>query len=64
MARILIIDDNDDVRTVVAGALESAGHEVVLAPDSARGVEFTDIGLPGGVNGRELADAALRRTLR
>lgn len=40
MARILVIDDNDDVRMVVAAVLESAGHEVVLAPDGVRGVEL------------------------
>ncbi len=40
MARILVIDDNEDVRAVVLGILESAGHEVVLAPDGARGIEL------------------------
>src|SRR4051812_35167901 len=40
MARILVIDDNEDVRAVVCGALESAGHEVVHAADGARGVEL------------------------
>jgi len=40
MARILIIDDNDDVRAVVADVLETAGHEVVQAPNGARGIEL------------------------
>ncbi len=57
MARILIIDDNDDVRAVVSGVLESAGHEVVQASDGARGLDMqrqspavlviTDILMPG-----------------
>ena len=40
MARILVIDDNDDVRAVSAGVLEGAGHEVVGAPDGARGMDL------------------------
>lgn len=40
MTRILIIDDNDDVRAVGASVFESAGHEVVPAPAGARGVEL------------------------
>lgn len=39
MARILVIDDNEDVRAVVSGVLESAGHEVTVAPNGARGIE-------------------------
>jgi CheY-like chemotaxis protein len=40
LARILVIDDNADVRSVVVEVLESAGHEVVQAPDGARGIEL------------------------
>lgn len=40
MARILIIDDNDDLRTVICGVLESAGHEVVQAADGVQGIEL------------------------
>lgn len=40
LARILVIDDNDDVRAVILAVLESAGHEVVLASDGARGIEL------------------------
>jgi CheY-like chemotaxis protein len=40
MARILVIDDNEDVCAVVCGVLETAGHEAVRAPDGARGVEL------------------------
>jgi CheY-like chemotaxis protein len=40
LARILVIDDNEDVRTVVADMLEAAGHNVATAPDGARGIEM------------------------
>jgi CheY-like chemotaxis protein len=40
MARILIIDDNDDLRAVVCGVLESAGHEVIQAPNGVQGIEL------------------------
>src|ERR1700687_5964678 len=40
MALILVIDDDDDVRAVVSGVLEAAGHEVVHASDGAQGIEL------------------------
>ena len=39
MARILVIDDNADVRAVVAGVLEAAGHEVVAVADGVLGMD-------------------------
>lgn len=39
MARILIIDDEERIRTIVRKILESAGHEVVEAGDGAEGTE-------------------------
>lgn len=57
MARILVIDDNEDVCVVVSSILETAGHEVIVANDGARGIELqrqspaelviTDILMPG-----------------
>jgi CheY-like chemotaxis protein len=38
MARILVIDDNDDVRTVIAAALVAAGHDVEQAADGGGGI--------------------------
>jgi DNA-binding NtrC family response regulator len=38
MARILVIDDEEDVRAVVGGALRTAGHEVLFAPEGAQGL--------------------------
>jgi len=39
MARILIIEDNDDLRTIVTDALIAAGHEVIQAADGVEGIE-------------------------
>ena len=39
MPRILVIDDDADMRTLLAQTLQSAGHEVVLAADGKEGVE-------------------------
>ena len=38
MARILVIDDESDIRAMLEQALEAAGHEVVLAADGRQGV--------------------------
>jgi len=38
MARILVIDDEDDVRAVIRAILESGGHEVETASDGVDGV--------------------------
>lgn len=39
MARILVIDDEARIRTIIRKILESAGHEVVEAGDGAEGTE-------------------------
>ena len=39
MARILIIDDDADLGALLGQALQTAGHEVVLAADGKEGVE-------------------------
>ncbi|ABM27456.1 sigma-54-dependent transcriptional regulator [Nitratidesulfovibrio vulgaris] len=56
-ARILIIDDEDDIRFSLRGILEDEGHEVTEAPDGEAGlrtlasdtpdVVFLDIWMPG-----------------
>jgi CheY-like chemotaxis protein len=38
MARILVIDDEPDIRTFLEEILECAGHEVILAADGREGV--------------------------
>jgi CheY-like chemotaxis protein len=56
MAKILIIDDDEAVRTVIVRGLVSAGHESLEAGDGKRGVDLakrsapdlviTDINMP------------------
>ncbi len=39
MARILVIDDEPDMRVLLEQLLKSAGHEVILAADGKEGME-------------------------
>ena len=65
---VLVVDDEPTVRMLVAEILEDLGYRVVEAADGAAGLRalrsdtridllVTDVGLPGGMNGRHLADA-------
>ncbi len=57
MARILVIDDDDQIRDVFRQILEHAGYEVEVAPDGLEGIRLfkeknidlviTDILMPG-----------------
>ena len=38
MARVLVIDDEPDVRWLIRMSLERAGHEVIYAEDGLRGI--------------------------
>ena len=69
---VLVVDDEDAVRMLVAEALADMGYVALEAADGPAGLEIlrsvakvdllvTDVGLPG-LNGRQLADAA--RVLR
>jgi CheY-like chemotaxis protein len=64
---ILLVDDEEDVRTSTAQLLRDLGYRVLVAPDARAALEltekkpdidllFTDVGLPNGINGRQLAD--------
>ncbi len=66
---VLVVDDELVVRMLVVEALQDLGYAVVEAADAATGLRLleqlqrldllvTDVGLPGGMNGRQLADAA------
>ncbi|HEV7438100.1 MAG TPA: ATP-binding protein, partial [Methylobacterium sp.] len=66
---VLVVDDEPTVRMLVTEALEELGYTAIEAPDSAIGLRIlqsdaridllvTDVGLPGGMNGRQMADAA------
>jgi PAS domain S-box-containing protein len=70
---ILVVDDEAAVRTVVTETLKDNGYvpietedgpSALRVLDSNRPIDLliTDVGLPGGINGRQLADMA--RTLR
>ena len=69
-ATVLLVEDDDDVCKFTADVLAELGYRVLTARDAASALQvleehrevdllFTDIGLPGGVNGRKLADEAL-----
>jgi CheY-like chemotaxis protein len=69
--RILLVDDDGFIRRYAAEMLTQLGHEVLAvgsgleALDAIRRGEsfdllFTDIVMPGGINGRELVAAARR----
>ncbi|MEO6749904.1 MAG: response regulator, partial [Casimicrobiaceae bacterium] len=69
---ILLVEDNEDVRAHADEILRELGYRTLIAgtADAALqlldahpeiGLLFTDVGLPGGMNGRQLADEALRR---
>jgi CheY-like chemotaxis protein len=66
---VLVVDDEASIRFLVVDALEDQGYGVIEAEDGASGLAIldsdtridlliTDVGLPGGMNGRQLADAA------
>lgn len=46
MARILLIDDDEDVRRTLVRMLETAGHEVHEAADGDSGIELCNKVLP------------------
>lgn len=69
-ATILVVDDEPSVRGLVAEIVEEIGCRAVQAADgaealgilrSAQSIDLmiTDVGLPGGMNGRNLAAAAM-----
>ncbi|WP_412759711.1 PAS domain S-box protein [Methylorubrum subtropicum] len=74
---VLIVDDEPTVRMLVTEVLEDLGYTAIEAADGPAGLKVlqsdvridllvTDVGLPGGMNGRQVADAGrlLRPGLR
>ncbi len=74
---VLVIDDEPTVRLLLVDLLQDAGYRVLEAGDGVAGLKIlqsdiridlliTDVGLPGGMNGRQVADAArvIRTTLK
>ena len=39
LARVLVIDDNSDIREMIQTVLQHAGYEVTLAADGGKGIE-------------------------
>jgi PAS domain S-box-containing protein len=69
---VLVVEDDADVRRHSCDILTDLGYRVLQADTGAAALAmldrhpdiallFTDIGLPGGMNGRQLSEEALRR---
>ena len=65
---VLVVEDEEAIRSLVQEILADAGYRVLEAADGPAGVRLlqgperidlliTDVGLPGGMNGRQVADA-------
>jgi signal transduction histidine kinase/ActR/RegA family two-component response regulator len=65
---VLVIDDEPTVRMLVTDVLRDLGYTAIEAEDGPAGLKIlrssrkisllvTDVGLPGGMNGRQVADA-------
>ncbi|MCX7361752.1 MAG: response regulator [Alphaproteobacteria bacterium] len=71
--RILVVEDDRQVRAGVVAQLKSLGYDVSEAADGVTGLAalsaaappvdllLTDVVMPGGLNGRALADEVIRR---
>ena len=70
---VLVVDDEAAIRMLVVELLDELGYAAIEAEDGAAGLRalqsgasidllVTDVGMPGGITGRHLADAA--RALR
>jgi two-component system NtrC family sensor kinase len=70
--RILLVEDDEEVNRFSSEVLRDEGYEVISTHEAASGLRlldanpdvrllFTDVVLPGGMNGRQLANEALRR---
>ena len=66
---VLVVDDEPTVRMLVGDTLADLGYQAIEAADAASGLRvlqsdvkidllITDFGLPGGMNGKQMADAA------
>ena len=70
-ATILVVDDEATIRHLIDEVLDDVGYTVIGAADGAAGIKvlqsgariellITDVGLPNGMNGRQVADEARR----
>ena len=69
---VLVVDDEPTVRMLVGDTLGDLGYQAIEAGDAASGLKvlesdakidllITDVGLPGGMNGKQMADKARMR---
>ncbi len=69
---VLLVEDEAPIRMVIVDVLSDLGFTVMEAVDGRSGLRIvesearidlmvTDVGLPGGMNGRQLADVAQQR---
>jgi PAS domain S-box-containing protein len=69
---ILVVEDDEQLRYYATEALGDLGYRVLIAANGAAALDvltrghkvdllFTDVVMPGGMNGRQLADEAQRR---
>ncbi len=69
---ILLVEDHDELRAYSSGILRELGYMVLTAANGMEALAtlddhpdvtllFTDVVLPGGMNGRQIADEALAR---
>ncbi len=69
LGTVLVVEDEEGIRLLIDDVLQELGFTVLVATDGAGAMEhlrgtvpidllITDIGLPGGMNGRQVADAA------
>jgi PAS domain S-box-containing protein len=72
---VLVVEDDADVRSYSCDTLRELGYHVIEAENGRAGLQalekhpeilvlFTDVGLPGGMNGRQLADEARKQRPR
>ena len=68
---VLVVEDNDNVRNYVTAQISALGYQVLEASNGESALEFfqqgieidllfTDVVMPGGLGGRELAEAACK----
>ena len=66
---VLVVDDEPTVRMLVTEVLQELGYTAIEVADGGTGLQvlrsdqridllITDVGLPGGINGRQVADGA------
>ncbi len=69
---VLVVDDEASIRMLVSEILQELGYTVLEAEDGVAGLKvlqsdaridllIADVGLPGGLNGRQMADAARQK---